>query len=71
MNSDFFLEDRDEEDVNDKEARFRRIKNRSKDRHPDAREQKIKPIRKQRPRVKVIEYDPDYDEDDYEEYYYD
>lgn len=70
MNEDF--ESEDEEDFEDVKAnRQKRMANRKKHSRSANREQKIKPVNNTRKRVNTIQWNPDYDEDDYEEYYYD
>jgi hypothetical protein len=61
--------DDDEEDVEEtKASRQRRLNNKNKrDKRRDFQEQRIRPLRQSKPRVRIV-YDPDYDEDDYEEY---
>lgn len=69
MNEDF--DSQDEEDFEDTKAiRQKRIANRRKDSDSSPRGQRLKPIKNHRRRVNSIEWNPDYDEDDYEEYYY-
>jgi hypothetical protein len=58
-----------EEDFEDTKAdRQRRFKNkRKRDNRRDFQEQRIKPLKSTRPRSKIV-WDPDYDDDDYEDY---
>lgn len=70
MNEDF--ESNDEEELEDpKINRQKRMANRRKYSKGQDREQRLRPVKNTRPRVKSIEWNPDLDEDDYEEYYYD
>jgi len=70
MTREDFDESEDEEDlVNDKTTRQKRMANRRKHSRSPEREQKLKPDRNTRPRVKSIEWSPGLDDDDYEEYY--
>lgn len=69
MNEEFESDDEDFQDT--KASRQKRMANRRKhSRHTD-HEQRLRPLKNTRPRVKAIEWNPDLDEEDYEEYYYD
>lgn len=70
MRNDYESNDEDfDEDT--KTNRQKRMANRRKhSRHSD-REQRLRPVKNTKPRVKAIEWNPDLDEEDYEEYYYD
>lgn len=50
-----------------KETRKKRLETRNKHKGVH-QEQKLRPLRTRRPRIRV-EYDPDFDEDDYDVYY--
>lgn len=69
MKEDFDSNDEDFEDT--KANRQKRMANRRKHARGRDHEQRLKPVKNTRPRVKSIEWNPDLDEDDYEEYYYD
>ena len=71
MSRDDFERDDEPSREDDRASRQRRIKNKRKDGRKPWQEQRIRPVRKNRPRVNVIHYHPEYDEDDYEEYYED
>ena len=65
---DFDSEDEDDFE-NDKTIRQKRMANRRKHSHNGDNEQRLKPVRNTRPRVKSVEWNPDLDDADYEEYY--
>lgn len=52
-----------------KEARKKRLANKTKKNWLLTEEPRLRETRGRRPRVKHIRYDPDFDEDDYEQYY--
>jgi hypothetical protein len=59
----------DEDFGNDKTIRQKRMANRRKHSRNGDHEQRLKPVRNTRPRVKSIKWNPDLDEEDYEDYY--
>lgn len=68
---DFSYDDDDEEeDLEEiKESRKKRIQNKKRDKRREHDEIRLKPMRQRKPRAK-FHYDPDFDEDDYEDYQY-
>jgi len=66
------IEDDDDEDEfeDTKAIRKKRLNNKNKhDKRVDFEERRFKAVYTKRPRIKVVDYDPNYDEDDYDDYY--
>lgn len=62
MNEEFF-----EEEVDPKTIRKRRLANKRRHDHTKDFEKRLRPQRKSRPRPRIV-YDPQFDDDDYEEF---
>lgn len=65
---DYDFEDDDEDDVDLKDVRKKRLANKRRRDSVKDFEKRLKPVRKSRNRPRIV-YDPQYDDDDYEEFY--
>ena len=70
--NDSYHEDEEEESEEAlKAARKKRLDRRRRDSQNASRERPLRPERRSRPRVNRVFYDPDFDEDDYDEMFED